>query len=314
MLTAAMWLPAGAGAQRVSSVPAPAGSVLERHLIGEPPLRYFLYVPRSAPARGAPLLVTVHGISRNARQHARMFAPLAERYGVVLVAPLFDADRFPDYQRLGRRGGRPDLVLADVLRDVQADTGAATDKIFLFGYSGGGQFVHRFAMAYPQRVQGYVVGASGWYTLPDPGRRFPYGTLPAPELPELAFDPARFTAVRGSVVVGERDVHQGTALRKSRRVEKHQGRSRVDRARRWVSAMNESAMQHGNEPDFTLTVLPRSGHSFSRSMRRGAMGEIVFRRLFGEPPEYDILMQASALDAVRTPVTAAEQRKEGGDP
>ena len=75
----------------------PLGQVVQRSLQGDPTQRYFTYVPQKG-GQGARLIVSVHGISRNAEENAVGFARRAERYGVVLVAPLFPAERFPDYQ------------------------------------------------------------------------------------------------------------------------------------------------------------------------------------------------------------------------
>jgi pimeloyl-ACP methyl ester carboxylesterase len=110
-----------------------------------------------------------------AKDHALKFASFAERYGVVLVAPLFPKDRFGDYQRLGRngRGERADQALNRILTEVGFLTGANIDKLYMFGYSGGGQFVHRYAMAYPQRTARIVVAAAGWYTFPDSAVNYP---------------------------------------------------------------------------------------------------------------------------------------------
>jgi pimeloyl-ACP methyl ester carboxylesterase len=262
--------------------PLPRGKVVRRGLADERDLRYFIYVPRRLAGQPR-MFITVHGISRNAREHAERYAPLAEEYGVVLVAPEFPAKRFPDYQRLGRanRGDRADRVLERVVAEVTRLTGARGDKVYLFGYSGGGQFVHRYAMAYPERVAGYVVGAAGWYTFPDPTLPYPRGIKPNSDLPDVSFDLAKFLVVPGAVVVGERDVHPGTALRKSEPVANQQGTTRFERGERWVASMNEQAQTRGLPAHFRFHELPRSPHSFTKSMERGDMGRWVFERLFG---------------------------------
>jgi len=208
-------------------------------------LEYYLYLPTRGSS-GAPVFVSVHGISGNAREHAEGFEALAERHGFVLVAPIFSPPDFKDYQRLGRgtRGKRADLALRALVREVFEMTGANSTGLYLFGYSGGGQFVHRFVMAHPRDVIAYVVGAAGWYTFPQDDLKYPRGLQKNGELAGVTFDPAEFLRVRAAVMVGDRDVRQGRSLNKSQRISLHQGTNRFERGQRWVEAMNVAAEQN----------------------------------------------------------------------
>lgn len=262
--------------------PVTPGVLQKRTLDRDPRFAYYLYVPTHIET-SRPVFVTVHGISRNAREHAEQFAPVAERYGVVLVAPLFTRQRFPDYQRLGRihRGERADVKLAELLDEVGLLTAAETERVLLFGYSGGGQFVHRYAMAHPERVRAYVVGAAGWYTFPDPNLRFPRGLATTADLPDVQFKPEQFLSVPGAVLVGDRDRYEGTALRKTPAVRQQQGDTRWERGQRWVAAMNAAAAAAGLITEYRFESLNRSPHSFEKSVRRGDMASRVFEHLLG---------------------------------
>lgn len=270
---------AGCGAGAASILP---NRVELRALESDASLPYVVYVPSRGGA-GAPILVTVHGISRNALEQVSMFAPYAERAGVVLVAPVYEHARFPRYQRLSanERGESPVAVMEAIVAEVARISGASGDRFSLFGFSGGGQFVHRYALAHPERVAGYVVGSAGWYTFPDAQRRYPYGVRYSPRLQMGGFELGRFLAVPGWVLVGERDVHEGTAMRKTERVMLEQGLSRMERGRRWVDAVNARAAELGLAAPVRFEQLPRSPHSFRRSMRRGELGQRVFGHLFG---------------------------------
>ncbi|NMF97171.1 hypothetical protein GPA27_07215 [Aromatoleum toluolicum] len=259
-----------------------AGRIEQRALESDGSLQYVTYMPSRGGA-GAPVLVTVHGISRNAWEQVSMFAPYAERAGVVLVAPLYEHGRFPRYQRLttNERGESPIAVLEAMVAEVARTTGASGERLHLFGFSGGGQFVHRYAMAHPDRVAGYVVGSAGWYTFPDAQRRYPYGLRYSRRLQMGGFELGRFLAVPGWVLVGERDVHEGSAMRKTERVMLEQGLSRMERGLRWVDAVNARAVELGLAAPVRFELLPRSPHSFRRSMRRGDLGQRVFGHLFG---------------------------------
>lgn len=273
-------------AQPVSILPPTRGIVL-RHLKTDPGQVYYLYVP---PGIGpnAPVLVAVHGISRNAEEQARRFRRLARRYGVVLVAPLFPADRFADYQRLGLtgQGARSDQALQAILTEVRRRTGVAGDRIHLFGYSGGGQFVHRYAMAHPEQVAAVAIGAAGWYTFPDPKVRFPQG-LKLSRQTAVRLQPRQFLRIPMAVFVGERDVKRGAhrpELRQTGRVNTQQGLTRLERGDRWIDAMRASARDRGLSTPYYYEVLPRAAHSFTASVKRGGLGVRVFAFLFGPPP------------------------------
>lgn len=264
----------------IAATPSRKPDIQLHTLRDDPCQRYYLYLPRITA--GTRVFVTVHGISRNAEEHARLFAPFAERYGVVLVAPLFPANRFTKYQQLGKAGDgkRADQALHQILSEVGTLTGAAIDRLYLFGFSGGGQFAHRYAMAYPERVARFVVGAAGWYTFPDSTLKYPRGIRRRRDLPDLRLEPERFLKVPGSVVVGERDIKAGSALNKAPRVAEQQGHNRVGRAQRWAEAMTAAAHERGLGTRYAMRILPRCGHSFRRGMRRG-LGEYVFEYLFG---------------------------------
>jgi pimeloyl-ACP methyl ester carboxylesterase len=259
------------------------GRVQRRRLDGHADQRYFLYVPKHCP-EGAPVLVAVHGISRNAREQARAFAPLAERYGVIVVAPLFSASRFPRYQQLGLARDaiypRPDWALDQILREVGDLTGARSERVHLFGYSGGGQFAHRYAMAYPEKVLTVMLGAPGWYTFPDNGEPYPRGTLRQTTSGLLHFRCARYLEVPMFVLVGERDDVRDAALKRSRKIDEQQGLTRLERGRRWIQAMQEAAAARGLRTSYRLSVLAECGHSFSECITVGQMGPLVFEFMF----------------------------------
>lgn len=265
-----------------------ATGIALRQLKSDPEQQYFLYVPPQSGS-GRPVFVTVHGVSRNAEEHARRFKRLAKQYGVVLVAPLFPEAHFPDYQRLGQsgKGERPDRVLQAILDEVGNSTGANVDHVYLFGYSGGGQFVHRYAMAYPDRVAKVAVGAAGWYTFPDPAARFPRGLKTRTKSKGLRFEPEAFLKIPMAAFVGERDIRRGLErpeMNQTNKVDAQQGSTRLERGHRWIEAMQAAAADRRLTTPYEYETLPRASHSFKASMKHGQLGQRVFDFLFGPPP------------------------------
>ena len=264
--------------------PIAAGRILRRRVErGGPKVAYHLFLS-TRPTSDLPIFVAVHGIQRRADNQARLFAPIIESLGGILVAPLFNRKRYSDYQRLGRqgKGERSDMALRRVLANVGRLTGRPTGQVVMFGYSGGGQFVHRYAMAHPRQVRRMAIAAPGWYTFPDPTRPYPEGigsTLKA--LPDLLFDPARFLQIPTLVLVGENDTARDAALNRKKRIDRDQGRNRVERGRRWVAAMTDAARRFNYNTAYRFITLPGCGHSFDECMTTGGMGSMVAAYLFG---------------------------------
>ena len=217
----------------------------------DPTQECFVYLPGSGGDQ-APVFVAVHGISRNAGEHAELFAPYCEDHDVALVAPLFDGEQGKDYQRLGRlgRGARADRALESILEEIELMTGAVATPLHLFGFSGGAQFVHRYTMAHPHRVARAVIASAGWYTFPDARKRYPYGIRASRDLPDVRFDPEEFLQVPMTVIVGDRDITDED-LRRTKRVNRQQGGTRLDRARNWVDAMHGAARAYHLDPIVT---------------------------------------------------------------
>jgi pimeloyl-ACP methyl ester carboxylesterase len=242
-----------------------------------------MFVPGAAVRNGR-LLVSIHGVSRNADQHVRLLAANAERSGTVLVAPIFATEQYPDYQRIGRvgRSKRADVALNLVVADAAAITGVAAEQFYLFGFGGGAQFAHRYLMAHPHRVAGAVIASTGWYTLPDPTRRFPYGTRMTRKLPDVRFDAEEFLTVPVTVMVGAEDVTQN-GLRHRPRLDREQGVNRLERARRWVESMRAAAAMHHMQCRVTCEEIKDCNASFSDSVLRGGLADKLFRSLFSAP-------------------------------
>lgn len=70
---------------------------------------------------------------------------------------------------------RFDLLVLDMIDPAAEIWPLSTDRFALFGYSGGGQFAHRFLYLHPHRPTALSIGAPGNVTLPDPVRPWPAG-------------------------------------------------------------------------------------------------------------------------------------------
>ena len=255
-----------------------------QHLVSRsrPRLEYHLYRPKSQAATHR-VLVSIHGVSRNAEEHIELFRELADDYGVMLVAPVFSAKGYRDYQRLGRKGlgPRADLALIRLLNEIASYTGTDTGRVDLFGFSGGAQFVHRFAFVHGPRVRCIALGAAGCYTMPDPSLSYPYGTADAEGLDTARLNVIAAARLQTLVMVGELDDREDDEeLNRTRIVRETQGRHRIERARAWTDAMNAVADRAGFPASVRMLLLPGVGHSFERSVRHGGLGNHLFRHCY----------------------------------
>jgi pimeloyl-ACP methyl ester carboxylesterase len=250
-----------------------------------PDVALYIYVPHTL-RRGRLPLVSVHGIARNAAEHAMRFASMAERYGVPVIAPLFNRKAYRMYQQFGVKndGPRTDRVFKAVLDAVMETSLFPTRKMNLFGYSGGAQFAHRFMMANPAYVERLVIASAGWYTLPDETEAFPYGTKIGARLYDLKFAPKAYLRVPVLVLVGENDDQRDRILNTDTRVDAQQGWTRIARARSWVAAMNRQADEQYIARNVRLRLLPKATHSFTRNMKNNALDQEVLAFMYGPDP------------------------------
>lgn len=242
----------------------------------DPRLEYYAWVPRHMEP-GAEPLVLVHGISRNAAELIARFVPDARLHGRPLIAPIFGEREFARYQLLGRSplGMTADAALIAMLEDAASRFGTATAAA-LFGFSGGAQFVHRFALAHPRRTSACVPVSAGWFCWPDPDLRWPLGWKGGPVSP----DREAIAAVPFHVLVGARDTVRDEALRRDPVIDALQGETRRTRARAWHKAMRRAGLNARG----SHAVLPRTRHSFSSAVRAGLVAA-VFERLGQEGNE-----------------------------
>jgi len=115
---------------------------------------YYLYLPDNVnTADRYWLVVGVHGQGGNG-QGAAGIADWINKGNVIVVGPSFPN---PDYEWLGKQS---DEQLVRLFQSLQKEY-RLYPKMFLFGFSGGGSFVHRFAMKYPDLVIGCAAHSSG---------------------------------------------------------------------------------------------------------------------------------------------------------
>lgn len=253
------------------------GRVLSIHSPIPEHLSYFIFQP-TAPLTGVAPVVSIHGWTRNVAEHAFRLASYAEARGVAVIAPLFSRKMHKHYQRLEVRKGEqcPADALEHLLQDVKQRFAIDTRTINLFGFSGGAQFAHRFAMMRPELVNRLALMAAGWFTMPDPAISYPLGLAQSEILADRKLDLQSFLECPTRVFVGERDVRRDDSLNTGKQIDLIQGRNRVERAQHWVAAMQQAANAHHVNADIELQIIEKAKHNFGTCIQKHQLGELIF--------------------------------------
>ncbi|MFJ5088048.1 alpha/beta fold hydrolase [Streptomyces sp. NPDC088674] len=188
------------------------GATPQFALSTDPRFSFCLQVPRRHTPDGPPrpLVVVVHGTGRRSQALRDAFADFAERHDCVVLAPLFPAgidgpNDVDGYKLLSPAGYRADTLLLAMAEEAAARWHIRTDRFHLHGFSGGGQFAHRFACLHPGRLASLSVGAPGRVTPFDPATPWPRGTADAKRLFGHEAAPARLREVPVQFVIGADD-------------------------------------------------------------------------------------------------------------
>ncbi|MBM3973281.1 MAG: hypothetical protein FJ301_04185 [Planctomycetes bacterium] len=150
------------------------------------PLELDVFLHRPAKWSGKRLLMVMHGVLRNADEYRDHAAPMGDRFDALIVAPRFDAERFPS--RLYQRGGilREDGTAAppaewtysrlpELVAAVRARAEAPDAKLYVIGHSAGGQFLGRCAAFADLGAERIVAANPGSVLLPTTAAPFGYG-------------------------------------------------------------------------------------------------------------------------------------------
>lgn len=186
----------------------------------DPGITYAVYVPEAhyTPTPDdthpkIPLLIDIHGTARDisAIQLEKAHRGFAKDTPCAVVQPLFPAgfmaiNDMDSYKVLRAESFRYDLALLNIVDEIAYRwPGIETDKFFMMGFSGGGQFGQRFLLLHPERLAGISIGAPGVLTALDDEVEWPMGTANVKELFGKRIDMDLVGEVPIHLVIGEED-------------------------------------------------------------------------------------------------------------
>lgn len=182
-------------------------------LRSDPRFIWSMYVPESfsADPAGHSLAVAVHSSYRDQSAMREGFLEFARFNRFVILAPMFPVSVLGDgnvdgYKYIAEGDIRYDRVLLDMVAEIGTVLQRDFSKFMLFGFSGGGHFVHRFLYLHPERLDAVAIGSPGGITLIDDSRDFWLGTRNIEALFGTTFDLAAIRRVKVQLLIGANDV------------------------------------------------------------------------------------------------------------
>lgn len=233
----------------------------------------------------APVLFIMHGNGRNARSYLRAWTTLADRAGVVLLAPHFSRELFPnsrDYNQgemfdaagVGKPVASWSFTVVEQAFDAyRARFGSTRSSYLLYGHSAGSQFVHRFMLFMPRaRVERAVAANAGFYTMPDASLPYPYGTK-GTSADKAAL--GRWFGRRLTVLLGDQDIDPEHVDLVRTPEANLQGPHRLARGEAFFAAAQRAAGSMGASFSWDKKIIPGVDHN------NGRVAPAAARILFG---------------------------------
>ena len=268
---------AAPGAGQDAAAPAPVGAGAIRPGNGQQtadlegvPIQVLTFRPPGCTVSG--LLLVFHGVERNAAGYRDDAAPLAQRYCMVVAAPLFDAARFPSWRY--QRGG---IVHDGAMQPAREWTVNAVPRLVawargkeersdlpytLIGHSAGAQFLSRVAAFSTNQAARTVLANPSTWVRPSLDVPAPYGFSGAYAPAEGEAALRAYLAENIIVLLGRED-NGAHNLATSKEAEE-QGGTRYERGQNVFQEAEQTARQHGWAFNWHLAVVPGVGHNARR--------------------------------------------------
>jgi cyanophycinase len=304
---------------------APGSSKLDLTIKGTE-LEVFVHKPPTY--RGDRMIMVFHGTLRNADEYRDNARAMGERFGALIVAPKFDAERFPSIRY--QRGGitRPDgsaappdewtyAFIPEIARHVRNMEGRPDMPYYLIGHSAGGQFLVRLAAFMRTDARRIVAANAGSLLFPthDAPFGYGYGNLP----PELTSEATirQYLAQPLTIYVGTGDNRSDQYFDESPEAMK-QGPGRYQRGLATFEYAQRLAREKGWQFNWTLVRARMIGHDHE-AMFNHPVAEVALFGDYGLVPRYEVRsqpkperVQAAAPERQRAPAKSGRLFLVGG--
>lgn len=253
-------------------------------------LEVYTYKPESY--KGEQMIMVFHGVLRNADEYRDHSKGMGDRFGALIIAPKFDAERFPTrrYQFGGilnaeRKAAPPDEwtyamipILASEIRKIEEKPEL---KLWIIGHSAGGQFVARMSAFQITGAERLVAANPGSHLFPTRDLPFGYGFGNLPD--ELSSDEIlkRYLAAPLSIYLGTADNGPDEYFDSSENAMK-QGGGRYQRGKACFELAKKLAEEREWTFNWRLVEAEGIGHDHEKMFNHPKCAEALFGFKEGE--------------------------------
>ena len=271
----------------------------------------YTYLPEGLDVTKAPIAFILHGAHRSVEGVRDDWERHADKYGFMVIAPLFDKEQWGHFETAGifsrsgklRDKSKTSYYLIEHLFDaVKAATGNTTARYFLYGFSEGGQFTQRFVLFMPEaRYIRAVIGSPSHYMMPRFDIKFPYGLKGAPAT-AASLKPVFSRDV--VLLLPEQDNDPNHPQLSKTPEAEAQGPNRFARGHTFFREAHKCAAQLGAPFRWRLRYVHGAGHSPKRVSSSAAA------LLMGKDPPANAPTRGTERASVSPPREAREERGE----